>query len=215
MSPFSRNLVSLVSLAFFVALAFGSTDGTPSSSGNGSPAGSSTAAASKPETDEGVLQGLNDKIANLDRTPTAYTKDSALLQVARFSLYAKEIASAEVRTNPEIKKKAAELKRRLSQHQSREFPRMRRAWAKEADEKMWENDVDVTVAGNAAQNLTLVGGLFAANRNIKETQKTLSPIIEGLRFKRINFKWIRSADEYTYYTLETPADSEVTPGKER
>ncbi len=42
-----------------------------------------------------------------------------------------------------------------------------------------------------------------------ETQETLSEVLSELRFKRVNYKWIPSADKFSYFTLETPADSEV------
>jgi hypothetical protein len=211
MFQWQRNVVSVLGLAAFIGLAFGSSGGTPSPSTGTQPA-ATPAAAPRPDTDETVLKELDAQIENIGAgAPTYDSKEMVLLQAAMFSNYAKTIAGAEARENPAVKKKAAELKRRVSQFQVREFPKMRRAWVKAADQAMWESNVDATVGGNAAQTLTLVGGLFASNRNIKQTQDTLSEVLHQLRFKRVNYKWIPSADKFTYYTLKTPADTDVRP----
>jgi hypothetical protein len=211
MFQWQRNVVSVLGLAAFIGLAFGSSGGTPSPSTGTQPA-ATPAAAPRPDTDETVIKELDAQIENIGAgAPTYDSKEMVLLQAAMFSNYAKTIAGAEARENPAVKKKAAELKRRVSQFQVREFPKMRRAWVKAADQAMWESNVDATVGGNAAQTLTLVGGLFASNRNIKQTQDTLSEVLHQLRFKRVNYKWIPSADKFTYYTLKTPADTDVRP----
>jgi hypothetical protein len=211
MFQWQRNVVSILGLAAFIGLAFGSSGGTPSPSTGTQPA-ATPAAAPKPDTDEAVLKELDAQIENVGAGAPKYdSKEMVLLQAAMFSNYAKTIAGAEARENPAVKKKAAELKRRVSQFQVREFPKMRRAWVKAADQAMWESNVDATVGGNAAQTLTLVGALFASKRNIKQTQETLSEVLHQLRFKRVNYKWIPSADEFTYFTLKTPADSDVRP----
>lgn len=199
MFQWQRNVASVLGVAAFIALAFGSSGGTPPPSG-GAPAATAPAAP-KPETDEEVLKELDAQIGNIAaEAPTYDSKDMVLLQVAMFNNYAKTIASAEARENPAVKKKAAELKRRVSQFQVREFPKMRRAWVKAADQTMWESNVDVTVGGRAAQNLTLVGDLFASNRNIKQTQEALTGVLHQLRFKRVNYKWIRSEEEYVLHS---------------
>lgn len=212
MSQLPRNLLSAAGLVIFVGLGFGSLGGAPpsTSTSSTSPGAATAPAAPKPPTDESILKDLDAEIANVGAGASSYeSRDIVLLQAAMFNTYAKTIADAEARENPAIKKKAAELKRRVSQLQVREFPKMRRAWAKAADRTMWENNVDVTVSGNAAQTITFVGGLFASNRNIKEAQEQLSDVLHDLRFKRVNYKWIPSADEFSYYTLKTPADKEV------
>jgi hypothetical protein len=211
MFQWQRNVVSILGLAAFIGLAFGSSGGTPSPSTGTQPA-ATPAAAPKPDTDEAVLKELDAQIENVGAGAPKYdSKEMVLLQAAMFSSYAKTIEAAEARDNPTVKKKAAELKRGVSQFQVREFPKMRRAWVKAADQAMWESNVDATVGGNAAQTLTLVGALFASNRNIKQTQETLSEVLHQLRFKRVNYKWIPSADKFTYFTLKTPADSDVRP----
>lgn len=64
-------------------------------------------------------------------------------------------------------------------------------------------------AGASAETVEFVGGLFAANANIKQTQESLDEALSRLRFKRVNYKWMPNAPQYTYYTLSTPADGVV------
>jgi hypothetical protein len=184
--------------------------GVPASSGTGAPAAANPAAKANP--DEAIANELDSQLANVKASAPKYdSRQMVIVQAALFQAYAKTISDAEARTDPAVKKKAAEVKRQVSQFQAREFPKMRRAWAKAADQAMWENNVDVSVGGNAAQTLTLVAGMFASNMNIKKTQETLSEVLTALRFKRVNYKWIPSADKYTYFDLKTAPDSEVIP----
>ncbi len=66
-----------------------------------------------------------------------------------------------------------------------------------------------TIGGSGAKTLTLVGGAFAANRNVKTSQDALSDVLSSLRFRRIQYKWYAGADEYSYYDLKTPDDGDV------
>jgi hypothetical protein len=115
MFQWQRNVVSVLGLAAFIGLAFGSSGGTPSPSTGTQPA-ATPAAAPRPDTDETVLKELDAQIENIGAgAPTYDSKEMVLLQAAMFSNYAKTIAGAEARENPAVKKKAAELKRRVSQ----------------------------------------------------------------------------------------------------
>lgn len=86
---------------------------------------------------------------------------------------------------------------------------MRKMWADAADQKLWENNVDVKVRGASNTTLEMVGGMFASNANIKETQGAIEDGLTLLRFKRVNYKWYADVDEYQYFTIKTPPDSEL------
>jgi hypothetical protein len=101
------------------------------------------------------------------------------------------------------------LKKKLVSLQNAEFPKLRKAYGKIAKEDLWIHNIDVLVKGNRSTTIEFVGGYFANNSNIKETQDALSEILNGLRFKRVNYKWYKYDEEYTYYTLRTVGDNEL------
>ena len=67
----------------------------------------------------------------------------------------------------------------------------------------------VSVGGEGSRTLRLTSVVFASNGNIAEIQRTLHDQMELLRFKRIEYRWYRGADEYSYYTVESPPDRAV------
>jgi hypothetical protein len=74
---------------------------------------------------------------------------------------------------------------------------------------VWEHDVLVTTGGEANRTLRLTSVMFASNSNIAQIQRTVHDPLELLRFKRVEYRWYRGADEYTYYRVETPTDRAV------
>jgi hypothetical protein len=204
-----RHLASLAAILVFALLAAGSLpSSTPPSSS--APTPTTPDAKEAPLSDAKLADILRTNIASLkDPAEIPKTKDLILLRLASFGATAKFVAEAEGRIDPDISKLAADLKQALSREQVRQFPRLRRAWAATADETMWEHNVDVRVLGEGNRTLELVGGVFASNKNIKQIQETLTDALHALRFRRIQYRWYKGADEYTYYTLKTPADSDV------
>jgi hypothetical protein len=131
------------------------------------------------------------------------------LELGLFSAWAKMVNQSKVNDNQEIKDLGQELKRGVSQIQIKEFPLMREAYAEYIGKIMWENNIDVETYGDLHENLTLIAGMFANNKNIKDTNLVIKDLLIQLRFDRINYKWIRDAHEYTYFNLESPKDADV------
>lgn len=131
------------------------------------------------------------------------------LEVVLFSVWASIIDKGENSTDEENKKLAANLKSKVSTRQIKEFPIMRSSYGKAAAEKLWESNIYVTTEGATNAIINLSGGLFANNKNIAETQRTLSDIFTQFRFKEVRYRWYKEADDFTYYKLETPKDSEI------
>lgn len=103
---------------------------------------------------------------------------------------------------------AKKLQAKVIALQKREFPLMRKAYAKEADKVFWENDIRVKTQGSRNETIVFTGGTFAANKNIKDVHSQLREAMSEMRFKRANYKWYEGDDEYTYYTLDTKKDGE-------
>ena len=105
-------------------------------------------------------------------------------------------------------KLAKKWKADLIKKQIKYYPILRRHWVALAKHDMWENDIEVRASGTGSTVLTFTGGAFANNKNKSDTQEALSEAFNTLRFKQTRYKWYSGDEEYTYYTLHTPVDSE-------
>jgi hypothetical protein len=104
-----------------------------------------------------------------------------------------------------VKSKIAALKNKISQIQVKVYPKLRKAFFDEMKRKMWAEDINVKMSG---RNITLIGAIYASNRNIQSSFEALDVTVTRLRFSRVYFKWY-DGDGGHYYTLNTPADSVV------
>ena len=104
------------------------------------------------------------------------------------------------------KAKQGAFKREYTRMQARTFPRLRSMYGKALAERLWEHDVDVSVSGGSSATLRLTGFWFASNRAIKEVMEAAELDTRALRFKRVEFRMLRS-DNPTYYDLNPLSDS--------
>lgn len=131
------------------------------------------------------------------------------MELVVFAGWREIIDDAESFGDPEIKKLSKTLKDKVIALQRKEFPMLRKEYVKLAGEVLWEDDIEVKIKGNRYSIIEFVGGMFAANRNIKATQETLTEQLRMFRFKRSEYKWMEYADEYTYYELNPPSDGDL------
>lgn len=136
------------------------------------------------------------------------TIEAVQMELVLFGAYANIIKEGKDSPDDENKKLADRLEKKVTARQVKEFPILRKNYAKAAAEKLWENDIYMTTSGSNNSIVNLTGGLFAANKNIAETQKTLLDILSQFRFKEVRYRWYKGADEFTYYKLDTPKDSD-------
>lgn len=137
-----------------------------------------------------------------------YNVDEIIRAIDVMKQYAQSIdliMGAHTQTEEE-KKLADKCRLSLIAAQKKHYPVMRKAYATIMKNKLWEEDIDVTFGGKI---ITLTGGYFAANANIKKTQEDLVDIFTKLRFSQVNYKWMKYADEFTYYKLETQPDASL------
>lgn len=175
------------------------------------PVASSEAAAERaPSPRQVALSELHRVAEGIKDAPADYAnKDAVILQLAVIGVAATSTLKWGANDDPEIKEAAGKLRGNLSRFQVREFPKLRRAWARFADQTMWENDIRVAASGTGVRTLTFVGGAFAANRNVKTTWESLSEVLKELRFRQIRFKWHQGQDDYQYYDLSSAADADL------
>jgi|LGVE01.1.fsa_nt_gb rRNA maturation protein Nop10 len=136
------------------------------------------------------------------------SRDSIVLGTALFSVCA---TLAEEGNNYELdeaeKKLLSAFKKQLSKTQAKAFPRLRDAYGPAVRRMIWEHDMSAKTFGSGYRTIEIVGGVFAANRNIKEFQTKVRDSLRQLRFRQSRYKWYAEADEYTYYDIDSPEDS--------
>lgn len=116
------------------------------------------------------------------------------------------INNTNYKSNKRVTSVQNNLKNKIISAQAYLYPKARKAYVKVLADKMWENNIDVSSSGTT---ITLVGGVFANNKNKQDAVDAIYPILKKFRFKRINVKWIEHDDNYTYWNIESPKDREI------
>jgi hypothetical protein len=166
----------------------------------------------KKELDDFKVQ-LNREIESIKTFDGHKYKDevtSIQMEIVLFGAWTKFIKDAEKHTNKEINRLGQSLKSKVISLQKAEFPKMRKSYGDIIKQKLWVENIKVKAIDNGYSTLEFEGGIFASNKNKQDFQNTLSEILNLLRFKRINYKWYEYDDEYTYYSLKTLQDGELT-----
>lgn len=89
------------------------------------------------------------------------------------------------------------------------YPKMRDALGPLMRKTMWEHNIHVKTVGKGYKRIIFSGGYFASNMNIKKTNEAIMTRLHDYRFKRVDYKWIKRASEWTYYDLDTKKDNEL------
>lgn len=131
------------------------------------------------------------------------------ISVALFKAYALTINEGKQSKDKDILKLTDELTKKVIASQQKNFPKLRKAYYDFVKNKLWENDVEVSLSGSGNTTLKFTGHYFAANKNIKESEEALHEMLTLLRFKQTQYRWYKGQDEYTYYTIESPKDNEI------
>lgn len=146
---------------------------------------------------------------NFDYSTLKTSLEELKAELLMFASYKVTIDEHINSSNVERNKLAKELKRKVEKLQAVEFPKMRSAFAKRMAERMWEEDIEVSVTGKKNSIIELTGGIFAANKNIKEAQQLLDDGFRQYRFRQARYRWYREADEYTYYEIYKGEDIDL------
>jgi hypothetical protein len=101
---------------------------------------------------------------------------------------------------------AKKAKAKIEKIQEKEFPIMRKQYAKHMNTSMWEHDIKVITRGAGSRTIRHIGGFFAANKNVKDYMLGQSETITMLRFTREEYLWHELDDEYTYYSMKPDPD---------
>lgn len=143
------------------------------------------------------IHGLLQNIGSAD-----YRKANGRSTVAQLASEAEDIASARkilksiTLNNDTIRSLKATLK-----ELEKDFPAIRKKYADISKEKLWEENIDVKLSGKENEIITFVGASFASNKNIKASEDAIHDMLKTLQFKRVNYKWYKGDNDFTYYDL--------------
>lgn len=146
---------------------------------------------------------------DLDLSKNVSSMDGITLVLALYKFYSSIIKEGKESDKPEEQELANKLEKKVINSQIKVLPKLRMIYYKLIREKLWENDIDVKILNSSNKTLQLTGGIFASNKNIQDTQSMLHEVLSLLRFKQIQYKWYSGDDEFTYYNLDSPKDSEI------
>lgn len=135
--------------------------------------------------------------------------DALITSVLFFEQLARTAKTAIDSENEGIKEKGIFIQKNLPVIQKRDFPTLRREYARIVGEQLWRDNVKVEAKGNRGTTIVMIGGFFASNANIEDAQKEVHELLMKLRFKRSEYKWIPSASEYVYYKIESRDDGDI------
>lgn len=140
-----------------------------------------------------------------------YRGDIQKLQIetSMFKLWGDIIREGQSSSNPNEVKLSNQLKSQVVKIQTKELPILRKEYVDIVYNKLWEENIKVTSSGRGNTTINMTGGKFFNNKNKSEVQNTISEILSLFRFKQSTYRGYDGQDEYTYYTLETPKDSEL------
>ena len=150
------------------------------------------------------LKSINNGIEFADGN----TFEELQIDIIVFSNWATIIKKAKESENAEVIKLGLKLKSKVSKIQTKEFPNLRKKYAKIVAQIMWESDIDVSVNGTGKKYINFAGGIFATNKNKKDFQIKLQEVLEMFRFNQARYRWYKGEREYTYYTIFEGKDSE-------
>jgi hypothetical protein len=148
----------------------------------------------------------NHKMLSYEASTVKWLEMEALL----FWSYAVTAEKYKSNDDPEVKRLVAELEKKISALQSKQFPKMRKAYSNIVWATMWEYNIDAYSKWSYNGTIEFVWGYFASNKNKLDTYSTLKDMLKLLRFDRANFKWYKYDDEYTYWEIESYPDTKVT-----
>ncbi|NBW12144.1 MAG: hypothetical protein EBR82_29350 [Caulobacteraceae bacterium] len=159
-----------------------------------------------------ILQRIKDSItaakkANLIELVESISYDDSRLPVNVIASI-DEVQSTIVAEQANGNKSADKALVKLKALKQKVYPMLRKRYAEQTSKLLWEHDIECEVVGKRSAEIVFVGAIFASNKNIKEYYTTLYDVLNQLRFKRADFKWYSMDDKYTYYTIDSPQDSE-------
>ena len=148
----TQHFFSVAVVALFILIAFGSEDDKKSEDSNATEIDTLSNNATNPnedvkKTDEQLMEQLKREIESLDKgidfSKYKESVESIQIELVLFSAWAINIDEASKSENQEIKLLGEKLKSKVQKVQITEFPKLRKAYGKIVDKKLWEQNIEV------------------------------------------------------------------------
>lgn len=153
----------------------------------------------KAEADKENLRPITEALEALSAIKPKECADAPDVCLSLLNGFATTLQTAQGNDLPaEGKEQARKLHSQLASLQVKVMPIIRKSYVKLLGQKLWAHDVEVSIND---KTLTLVGGVFAANANIQQTQEELYPLLRKLRFTKVYYKWSEAATRFTHYDI--------------
>lgn len=208
-----QHLFSALTLAGFIFIAFGSGDDDVKTDTTTESFSSTSSTEEKTKDIPNQIAQLKREIASIEEgvnfSTYRNTVEATQMELVLFAAWAKTINEALSSENDEVKTLGKELEKKVKNIQIKEFPVLRKAYAKAIYHKLWEQNIETQVLGNKNKTIQFTGGYFANNGNKAQTQQTLQEALKMFRFSKVNYKWYKYDNEYSYYEIDSPNDSEL------
>lgn len=159
------------------------------------------------------IEQLDREIASIPGVQASkYTEDISsinigLLLIGTWALLYEEGDKLEL--NNEAQRKRQQFRQLLANKQIQMLPAMRDAYGPAMRRQLWEADGSARTIGAGYRTVEFVSTAFARNANIKQIHAEIRENLMMLRFTRAQYKWIKHAAEYSYYTLDVPKDTDI------
>lgn len=94
----------------------------------------------------------------------------------------------------------------LSRKQVKLLPKLRKRYALALDAGLFRDDIRVSAIGST---LRFVGPPFVRNANVDDMQTSMLPMVNRLRFRRVEYRWSPYFADGVHYDLIPPRDAVV------
>lgn len=166
-----------------------------------------------PVADADLIERLEREITSINDGVnfTTYHENILGIQmgVSLFGAWAIMIEEGRNSRNPDAQKLANTLEQKVSQVQSKEFPRLRQAYGKIANEKLWLEDSEAVTIGYDHATIEFRGNPFLRNADKQAFHAEVREILQLLRFDQARYRWHKHTREWSYYDINSKLDSKV------
>ena len=137
-------------------------------------------------------------------------KNDMLKEVGVFKEYWKVITDVKTayKSDEEIMSLVMKLQNEVVRVQKREFPILRKQYAKILSKNLWIEDIDVYCGGSRNTVISFYGYWYATRENVSDTQNKESSYLKQLRFKKSIYYWCRGFDPTHSYNIDSPDDGD-------
>lgn len=171
----------------------------------------------KEDVSQKYVEQLNREIASIPTiTASKYTDSfesitTGLMVIGAWGVLYEQ--GEQMSLDKDAQQKRHKFRALVSKKQAEMLPAMRNAYGPIMRDRLWEANGSARTVGQGYRTVEFMSPAFASNANIKKINDQMYDTLIMLRFTRSQYKWFRQADDYTYYNLKSPKDSDIVEWK--